>query len=105
MLQDRLDDVGVVVDAELIGHGQQQRVGLGDGLVLLQLLDQHVRLGGVAAAEDGACVVAEEADLVPLLVAAPPKYMRSRSSTSAKMLRLTDTRGVRACPAAFHAAR
>ena len=35
VLQDRLDDVGVVVDAELIGHGQQQRVGLGDGFVLL----------------------------------------------------------------------
>ena len=35
VLQDRLDDVGVVVDAELIRHGQQQRVGLGDGLVLL----------------------------------------------------------------------
>ena len=26
MLQDRLDHVGVVVDAELIGHGEQQRV-------------------------------------------------------------------------------
>ena len=35
VLQDRLDDVGVVVDAELVGHGQQQRVGLGDGFVLL----------------------------------------------------------------------
>ena len=34
MGQDGLDHVRVVVDAELIGHGQQQRVGLGDGLVL-----------------------------------------------------------------------
>ena len=54
MGQDRLDDVGVVVDAELVGHGEQQRVGLGDGLVLVELLDQRVGLGGVAAAEDGA---------------------------------------------------
>ena len=30
MLQDRLDDMGVVVDAELVRHGEQQRVGLGD---------------------------------------------------------------------------
>ena len=57
VLQDRLDDMRVVVDAELVGHRQQQRVGLGDGLVLLELLDEHVRLGGVAAAEDGALVV------------------------------------------------
>src|ERR1017187_9387750 len=64
MLQNCLDDVGVVVDAELVGHGQEQRVGLGDGLILLQLIDQHVRLGGVAAAEDGAVGAAEEADLV-----------------------------------------
>ena len=54
VLEDRLDDVGVVVDAELVGHGQEQRVGLGDGFVLLQLIDQDVRLGGVAAPENGA---------------------------------------------------
>ena len=71
MLEDRLDDVGIVVDAELIGHGQQQRVGLGDAFVLLELLDEHVRLGGVAAAEDGALLFAEQSDLVPLLAAAP----------------------------------
>ncbi len=34
MFQDRLDDMGVVVDAELIGDGQEQRVGRGDGFVL-----------------------------------------------------------------------
>ena len=48
MLEDRLDDVGVVVDAQLVGHGQQQRVGLGDGFVLLQLFDEDVRLSGDA---------------------------------------------------------
>ena len=36
VLQDRLDDVRVVVDAELVGDGQEQRVGLRDGLVLRQ---------------------------------------------------------------------
>jgi hypothetical protein len=32
--------VGVVVDAELVGHGEQQRVGGRDRLVLLELLDK-----------------------------------------------------------------
>jgi hypothetical protein len=54
MLQDRLDHMGVVIDAQLVGHRQQQRIGLGDRLVALQLLDQRIRLGGIAAAEDGA---------------------------------------------------
>src|SRR6476661_6340055 len=71
MLEDRLDDVGVVVDAELIGHGQQQGIGRGDGFVFLELLDERVRLGGIAPAKNGAGVVAEEADLVVVLVAVP----------------------------------
>ena len=71
MFQYRLDDMGVVVDAELVGHGQKHRVGLGDGFVFLELLDQDIRLGGVTAAEDGARVVAEKSDLVRVLVAAP----------------------------------
>ena len=41
MLEDRLDDVGVVIDAELVGHRQQQRVGFGDGFVLLELFDKQ----------------------------------------------------------------
>ena len=64
VLQDRLDDVGVVVDAELIGYGEKHRVGLGDRLILRKLLDQHVRFGSVAAAENGALVAAEKANLV-----------------------------------------
>ncbi len=35
-----------------------------DGLVLLELLDEHVGLGGVAAAEDRARVLVDDADLV-----------------------------------------
>jgi len=68
--QDRLDHVRIVGDAQLIGDREQQRIGLGDGLILLELLDQNLRLGGVAAAEDRARVGVDEADLVltPALV-------------------------------------
>jgi len=65
--QDGLDDVGVVIDAELVGHGQEQRVGLGDGLVLGQLLDEDVGLGGVAAAENGPPLRLDVAEVVRVL--------------------------------------
>ena len=71
MLEDRLDDVGVVIDAELVGHREQERIGFGDGLVFLELFNESVRLGGIAAAEHGAPVVAEEADRVFGLAVAP----------------------------------
>src|SRR6185437_10076418 len=67
--QDRLDDMGVVGDPELIGYGEQQRIGLGDGLVLFQLLDQDGRLGGVAAAEHGARIGFDIAELILAFVA------------------------------------
>ena len=54
----------VVGDAELVGDGQQQRIGLGDGFVLLELLDQSIRLGGVAAAEDRPRAFIDVSDLV-----------------------------------------
>jgi hypothetical protein len=44
----------VVIDPELIGHGQKQRAGVCDRFVLLELRNEDVRLGRVAAAEDGA---------------------------------------------------
>ena len=50
--QDRFDHMRVVGNAQLVGDGQQQRVGFSDGFVLPELLDQHIRLGRVAAAED-----------------------------------------------------
>ncbi len=71
MFEDRVDDVGVIVDTELIRDGQEQRVSLGDSFVFRELLDEDVRLGGVAAAKNGSGVVAEEADRVLVLVAAP----------------------------------
>ncbi|KAF0115414.1 MAG: hypothetical protein FD150_1082 [Rhodobacteraceae bacterium] len=49
--------MGVVVDAERVRHGQEDRVSLGYRGVLAQFVDQLVRLAGVAAAEDGAGVV------------------------------------------------
>lgn len=70
MGEDAVDDVGVVVDAELIGHGKQERVGGCDRLVLLELLDQHIRLGGVGAAEDRLGLRVDEPDLVGVLVLA-----------------------------------
>src|SRR6188768_4096443 len=54
VLEDRLNEVRVVVDPELIGHGQQEGVGLGDGFVLPELLDKYVGLGRVTLAEDRA---------------------------------------------------
>src|SRR3954462_13850482 len=71
MFKNRLDDVGVVVDTELVGDGQEQCVGLCDGFVFRQLLDELVRHVGVAAAKDGARVVAEVANRVLALTTAP----------------------------------
>ncbi len=53
MGQNRFDHVCVVGNAQLIGDGQQQRVGLSDSFVLPELLDQDMRLGSITAAEDG----------------------------------------------------
>ena len=70
MFKDRLDDVGVIVDTKLIRDGQEQCVSLCDSFVFRELLDENVRLGGVAAAKNGSCAVAEEADSVVVLVPA-----------------------------------
>jgi hypothetical protein len=40
VLQDRFDEVSIVVDAQLVRDGQQQRIRLGDCLVLPELLDE-----------------------------------------------------------------
>ena len=39
--------MSVVFDAELVGHGQQQRVRRLDRLVGAELLNEHIRLGRV----------------------------------------------------------
>ena len=68
--QDRLDDMRIVVDTELVGDGEQQRVSLGDGLVALQLLDKDVRLGGIGAAEHGELFRLDVTEMIFALVAA-----------------------------------
>jgi hypothetical protein len=69
--QNSLDHMRIVGNAQLVRDGQQQRVGLGDGLVRLELFDQGIRLGGVAAAEDRARVRVDESDLVVTVTRAP----------------------------------
>ncbi len=69
MGQDSFDDMSVVVDAELVGDGEQQRVGFGDCLVLGELLDQGIGFGGIAATEDRPGLLVDEADLVLTVVA------------------------------------
>ena len=85
MGQDRLDDVRVVGNAQLVGDGQQQRVGLGDSFVLLQLFDKDVRLGGVATAENRPGLFVDEADVVLLVYRKP--YPGLLSEESAKLAR------------------
>lgn len=46
----RLDHVGVLLDAELIGHGQEERVRLGEGFITRELFDEGVRFGRAAHA-------------------------------------------------------
>src|SRR3984957_8250052 len=57
----------VVGDAELIGDGEEQRIGFSDGFVRLELFDECIRLGGVAAAEDRPRPLVYESDLVLFL--------------------------------------
>ena len=66
--QDGADDMGVVINAELVGHCEQERVGLGDRLVSSQFLDELVRFGGVAAPEYGPGILVDEANLIDGLV-------------------------------------
>src|ERR1022692_1977847 len=49
--QDRIEDVGAVVDTKLIGDSQQQGVGGGDRLILGQLLDERLGFPGISFAE------------------------------------------------------
>ena len=54
-VSDALDDVRVVVDAELVGHGEQQRVGGGDRLVLGELLRRAGRARRRRSCRTGRC--------------------------------------------------
>jgi hypothetical protein len=98
--QNRFDHMRVVGNAQLIGDGQQQRVGLGDSFVFPELLDQDMRLGSVTAAEDRPGPLVDESDLV-IIFAPAPKI----SAVTIVDQWLTETRGSRAWPASFQAAR
>src|ERR1700682_3602263 len=54
----------VVGDAQLVGAGQEEGVGFGNGLIRPELLDECIRLGRVAAAEDRLSPLVDESDLV-----------------------------------------
>src|SRR4051812_12281444 len=56
--------MGVVGDAQLVGDGQEQGVRFGNGFIRPELLDQRIRLGCVAAAEDRPGPLVDESDLV-----------------------------------------
>ena len=47
----RVEDVRAVVDSELVGDSEQQRVGGSDRLILRELLDEPLRVSGVRLAE------------------------------------------------------
>src|SRR5215472_15909383 len=57
----------VVRNAQLVRDSQKQCVSLGDRLVLRQLLDEGVRLSGIATTEDRLGLLVDEADLVLVL--------------------------------------
>ena len=71
MRQNRFDHMRVVGHAQLVGDGQQQRVGLGDSFVFPVLLDEDLRLGGIAAAEDRPGPLIDESDLVIIFALVP----------------------------------
>jgi hypothetical protein len=94
----------IVGSAQLVPDREQDCIRLRDRLVLSQLLDQDIRLSSVITTEDRSCSCVDEANRV-LFLTSSSEIARSRSSINAKMLRLTETRGVCVWPASFHAAR
>src|SRR6202021_4260979 len=67
--EDGLDHVSVVLDAELIGYGQEQGVGFSDRLISFQFLDRFAGFCRIGAAKNGAHIV-DDADLIAAAVPA-----------------------------------
>jgi hypothetical protein len=59
VLQNRLDDVGVVLDAELVRHGQKQGIRFRDGLSHMLLVALLAKLGRSKEAEAATARVLE----------------------------------------------
>src|SRR5690606_17366933 len=70
VFQDRLDHMGAIIHAELVGDGEEQRVGFGNCFVLTQLFNENFWLGGVGAAEDSARTGFNITELIAAAVAA-----------------------------------
>jgi hypothetical protein len=87
-------------------HGQQQCVGLVDGLVLLELFDQGIWLGGVAAAEDRSRVRVDESDLVVTVARAPEisavAIVDQREDAAAGRLFAREVRSNDLCRSEYH---
>jgi len=66
VLHDRLEESRVELDAQLVGHGDQERVRVGDGRIIRELFDELVGLADVAAPE-GRLQPVDDADLVARL--------------------------------------
>src|SRR5262245_54929179 len=64
VLENALENVGVVVHAELIGDREEQRIRGHDRFVMGELFDERVGLTRVRAAEDGTRVGVDVADLI-----------------------------------------
>ena len=78
--------MGVVRNAELVGNGEQQGVGLANRLIASELFDQGVWLSRVAPPEDGSCVLVNEPDLillVPAVAEVGPVGLVNAADTSA----------------------
>lgn len=63
MREDRVEQMGVVVDAQLVGHREEHRVGG-------ELLDQSMRFICIAAAVDSMRLLIDVAELIMAFTAA-----------------------------------
>ena len=79
----------------MVWNGEQERVGLGDRLVLSKLLDENVRFSSVTAAEDRPCVFVKEPDFIAVLLRASSEIATITVIEQRKILRLTEMRGSR----------
>jgi hypothetical protein len=92
--EDAVDDVGVVVDAELAGHGERS---VSAAAIASASLSWPISTSGSTAyvRPKIAWVLASMNPIWSVSWFWRPKYAGFRSSTGAKMLRLTDARGSR----------
>jgi hypothetical protein len=58
----------IVSNAKLVWDGQQKRVCLRDGLIVLELLDQHIRLSRIGSAQGRPSEAINVAELIAILL-------------------------------------